>query len=279
MFRECEVTVDGLKIRYLEEGEGSGEPVIMLHGASLGSSADVFDANLRAVAEAGFRALAYDQPGFGLSDDPPDYTLAYRTAFLPRFMSAVGAEKATLVGHSQAGGIVVRTALDHPERVDKVVVVCSGSLLQGIPGFPEPAPAPAPSDSPTTREDVRRILESNLHYRDMITAMVVEKRYQMSVGKNVEAFRKRYRAVEPESTGPRLWERLPEVRAPLLLIYGGKDRNQAAERSEALKERMPDLRLQIIDRAGHLLMWDAFDTYDTLVVEFLKGTLDELLRS
>lgn len=271
MFRECEVTVDGLRVRYLEEGEGSGAPVVMLHGASLGSSADVFDANLRSVAEAGFRALAYDQPGFGLSDNPADHTLAYRTAFLPRFMSAVGAEQAALIGHSQAGAIVVRTALDHPDLVTKVVVVCSGSLLQGLPGFPEPARGPAPGNAPPTREDTRRLLESNLSRREMITARVVEKRHRMSLGKNVEAFRERYRAVEPERPGPRLWERLPEVRAPLLLIYGGRDRNQAAERCEALKQRMPELRLQMIDRAGHLLMWDSPLTYDALVVDFLNG--------
>ena len=270
MFRECEITVDGLKIRYLEEGEESGAPVIMVHGASLGSSADVFDANLRSLAEAGFRALAYDQPGFGLSDNPEDYTLAYRTAFLPRFMSAMGAEKAALIGHSQGGGIVVQTALDHPERVTKVVVVGSGTLLQGIPGFPEPEPAPPPSDAPPSRADVRRILEANLQHREMITAMVVEKRYRMSVGKNAEAFRERYRAVEPERTGPYLWERLPELQAPLFLLYGEQDRNQAAERCEALKERMPELRLQTFNRTRHLVMWDVFDTYNSLVVDFLK---------
>ena len=269
MLRTCEVTVDGLRIRYLEEGEDSGAPVVMVHGASLGSSADVFDSNMRSLAQAGFRALAYDQPGFGFSDNPEDYTLAYRTAFLLRFMSAVGAEQAALIGHSQGGGIVVRTALDHPERVTKVVVVCSGTLLQGLPGFPDPAPAPAPGKTPPTWEDTRRLLESNLSHREMITARVVEKHHRMSQGKNVEAFRERYRAVEPERTGPHLWERLPYVRAPLLLIYGGRDRNQAAERCEALQQRMPELRLQMIDRAGHLLMWDSPETYDALVVDFL----------
>src|SRR5262249_32596196 len=62
------VTVAGLKLRYIEEGEGPA--VIFLHGASLGSSADVFIRNLHPLARAGFRAIAYDQPGFGLSDVP-----------------------------------------------------------------------------------------------------------------------------------------------------------------------------------------------------------------
>ena len=59
------IQVDGLKTRYIEDG--SGPAVICLHGASLGSSADVFERNLGPLAKAGLRVIAYDQPGFGLT--------------------------------------------------------------------------------------------------------------------------------------------------------------------------------------------------------------------
>ncbi len=62
------VQVDGLKTRYIEQG--SGPAVVLLHGASLGSSADVFARNLPTLARAGLRVIAYDQPGFGLTDNP-----------------------------------------------------------------------------------------------------------------------------------------------------------------------------------------------------------------
>jgi len=101
--------VDGLKICYLEEG--SGPAVIFLHGASLGSSARAFERNLPVIGAAGFRAIAYDQPGFGLSDNPNDYTASYRTSFIPKFIDAIGADRAALVGHSQAAGMAVRVAL------------------------------------------------------------------------------------------------------------------------------------------------------------------------
>jgi len=266
---EREVTVDGLKIRYLEEG--SGTPVIMLHGASLGSSADVFERHMGPLADAGFRAVAYDQPGFGLSDAPEDYTLAWRTRFLPQFMSAIDADEAALVGHSQAGGIVVETALDHPDRVAKVLVICSGSLLQGLPGFAPPAHGSAEStDAPPTLEDSRKLLESNLYHKDLITLEVLEKRHGMSVGRNLETFLERQRVVEPKREGPRLWERLMEVKPPMLLLYGKQDRNQAAEKCAKLKELMPDLRLEIIDKACHMLMWDAGEVYDRKSIDFLK---------
>src|SRR5437762_12926517 len=103
------VTVDGLKLRYIEEGEGPA--VLLLHGASLGSSADVFLRNLVPLARAGFRAIAFDQPGFGLSNVPADLSAAYRRDSIPKFLDALPLKTAALVGHSQAGNRAVQLAL------------------------------------------------------------------------------------------------------------------------------------------------------------------------
>src|SRR5437868_15043040 len=104
--------VEGLNIRYLEEG--SGVPAILLHGSSLGSSADVFRRNLRALGAQGIRAIAVDLPGFGKSDETD--SAALRKNFVLRFMDALGLRRAAPIGHSSAGGAVVSTALEPPER-------------------------------------------------------------------------------------------------------------------------------------------------------------------
>ena len=59
--------VDGTRIRYLDTGHGP--PVVFLHG--LGASMYAWRKNLAAVAAAGFRVIAFDNRGFGLSDKPP----------------------------------------------------------------------------------------------------------------------------------------------------------------------------------------------------------------
>src|ERR671924_890616 len=121
------VQVDSLKTRYIEEGTGSA--VILLHGASLGSSADVYERNLKPLASAGVRAIAYDQPGFGLTDNPTDYSVGYRRRFIALFMDALGLQRAALVGHSQAGSMAVGLALEQPNRISKIMILGSGSLL------------------------------------------------------------------------------------------------------------------------------------------------------
>ncbi|OLC69963.1 MAG: hypothetical protein AUH87_05440 [Deltaproteobacteria bacterium 13_1_40CM_4_54_4] len=125
------VQIDGLKTRYIEDG--AGPAVILLHGASLGSSADVFERNLKPLAAAGVRAIAYDQPGFGLTDNPSDYSVAYRTRFIMMFMDGLGIQSAALVGHSQADNMTVRLAFEYPQRISKVMIVGTGSLLPPLP--------------------------------------------------------------------------------------------------------------------------------------------------
>src|SRR3954471_1216196 len=126
------VSVDGLNLRYIEQGEGPA--VILLHGASLGSSADVFIRNLGPLARAGFRAIAFDQPGFGLSDVPTDLSPAYRRDSIPKFMDALGLKQAALVGHSQAGNPAVQLALADPSRYSHIIVLGTGSLLPPLDG-------------------------------------------------------------------------------------------------------------------------------------------------
>ena len=82
------VSVDGLKIRYLEAG--SGPPVIMVHGAQTFLSADVFTGVMGPIADGGFRVIAYDQPGYGLSDNPSDYRVSYRMTFITKLMDVLG---------------------------------------------------------------------------------------------------------------------------------------------------------------------------------------------
>src|SRR5256885_14630384 len=130
--KENFIKVQGLRIRTFEEG--SGPAVLLLHGASLGSSADIWAGNLADLAAHGLRVIACDQPGFGLSDDPGDFSVAYRTRFVLAFMDALRLPKACLIGHSQSGRIAVSLALEHGERVPGVVVLATGSLLPPLPG-------------------------------------------------------------------------------------------------------------------------------------------------
>jgi len=269
------VTVDGLRLRYVEEGQGPA--VLFLHGASLGSSADVYLRNLGPLARAGFRAVAFDQPGFGLSEVPADFSAAYRRDSIPKFMDALSLKTAALVGHSQAGNTAVQLALKEPGRYTHVIALGTGSLLPplgGEGGGNEAAAQQRVAAGEPTVEDTRKALEATLFHRELITPEELALRHARSVGRNYEAFVARNAAAEaapakePETP---LWQRLVELRMPLLLIFGREDRAHAAERAKLLKEKYPQLNLHVVPGCRHLVPWDAADEFVRLSVPFLKS--------
>ncbi|HEY1265897.1 MAG TPA: alpha/beta hydrolase, partial [Candidatus Binatia bacterium] len=215
------IEVDGLKTRYLEEG--SGPAVLLLHGASLGSSADVFERNLGPLAGYGLRVIAFDQPGFGGTDNPKDYSPAYRRRFIIPFMDALGLQKASLMGHSAAGAMAVGLAFDQTPRIAKAVILGTGSLLPPLPGGGKAGAGEGEEGGaaePTAAES-RALLEANLFNHSLITPEVLEKRHRMSLGKNFQAFLERGKV--PRGGGKEavpIWERLHQLPVPLLMMYG-----------------------------------------------------------
>jgi pimeloyl-ACP methyl ester carboxylesterase len=272
------VTVQGLRTRYLDQGEGP--PALLLHGASLGSSADVWRRNLGPLAARGVRVIAYDQPGFGLTDDPPDWDLGFRTFFTLAFMDALGLDRASLVGHSQAGAMAVRLALTNPDRVSGVVVLGTGSLLPPLPdaaGKKGPAEGEEGGESEPTEAEARALLEANLFRHALITDDEVALRLRMSTGKNYRAFQARKSAGASARAGDGgqkdkpLWQRLTEIRQPLLMIYGREDRGDAAKRAELAKQQFPALDLHVVPDCKHLVQWDAADAFHRLAGPVLGG--------
>jgi pimeloyl-ACP methyl ester carboxylesterase len=273
-------TVDGLNTRYLEEG--SGVPAIMLHGSSLGSSADVFRRNLKALGGQGVRAIALDLPGFGKSDPSEDVGGGYRKKFILRFMDKLGLEKAALIGHSSSGNPAVSIALDNPDRVSHVMVLGTGSLLPPLEtggtkvgGREEAAQARLEERmvrKEPTLDDTRALLEANLFHHELITDEELALRHQSSIGRCFEEFVRRH-AAGGEGGGKKpavpLWQRLTELKQPLLLIYGRNDRARAEERATLLKQRYPQLDLHFADGCKHLVPWDAADLFHRLAVPFL----------
>ena len=273
-------TVDGLNIRYLEDG--AGVPAILLHGSSLGSSADVFGRNLPALAAGGVRAIAVDLPGFGKSDPAPDLSGAARNAFILRFMDELGLKHTALIGHSSSGGPAVSIALKTPDRVSHVIVLGTGSLLPPLEasgtkvGGREGAAQARLEERMVKQEptiaDTHALLEANLFHHELITDEELALRHQNSVGRCFEQFVRRHAAAgEDGGIKPSvpLWQRLVDLKQPLLLIYGRNDRARAEERATLLKERYPQLDLHFADGCKHLVPWDAADLFHKLAVPFL----------
>ena len=266
------VTVDGLDVRYIERGAGMA--VILLHGGSLGSSADVYRRNLQPLAVDGLRIIAVDHPGYGLSGTPTDYSAKARSAFVLCFMDVLGIANGALVGHSIAGGLALGLAFAHPERISAVVVLGSGPLLPPLPVAGahlsrRPARAETGPPSEPTLEETRSGLEAMLYHRELVTPDELALYHSHSTGRCFEASVLRLKNSNGPITDPDLWKRLSETPVPLLMIYGAQDRADAGARAQFLKKLQPGLDLHIVENCKHLVQWDATADFHRLAIPFL----------
>lgn len=112
------VDVDGSRIWHREAGQG--QPVLFLHGfPQTGYCWRLMPERLG----HRFRLLMPDVPGFGASEAPDRHDAGVVASMLTRYLDAVGAPEAIVVGHDWGGAFALRLALDHPERVPRLVVV------------------------------------------------------------------------------------------------------------------------------------------------------------
>ena len=274
------VSVDALKLRYIEEG--SGPSVLFLHGASLGSSADVFLRNLGPFARAGFRAVAFDLPGFGLSDIPAKQSVPQQRNSIPKFIDAAGLGKTALIAHSRSGGFAIQLALEDPSRYSHVIILGTGSLLplqtEAQVGRYEAVQARVDkemAEKEPTLEDARKLLQADTFNHALISDEDVAIRHSRMIGRNFKAHQERQNQEAPAGGAAKpskpLWERLAELKMPLLMIFGREDRAHAGERAELLKKMHPEINLHIVNGCKHMVHWDAFDDLMRLGVPFLKS--------
>ena len=274
------VSVDGQKLRYIEEG--SGPSVLFLHGASLGSSADVFLRNLGPFAKAGFRAVAVDLPGFGLSDIPAKQSVPQQRNSIPKFIDAASLGKTALIAHSRSGGFAVQLALEDPSRYSHVIILGTGSLLplqtEAQVGRYEAVQARVDkemAEKEPTLEDARKLLQADTFNHSLISDEDIAIRHSRMVGRNFKAHQERQNQEAPAGGAAKpskpIWERLSELKMPLLMIFGREDRAHAGERAELLKKQQPQINLHIVNGCKHMVHWDAFDNLMRLGVPFLKS--------
>lgn len=143
------VSVDGMQVRFLREGDGPA--VLLLHGS--GSSLEAFDEVATRLRPA-HEVIRLDLPGCGSTGPRPDrdYRIESYVTFLDRFLEGQSVERCVLAGHSLGGNIAWNFALAHPGRVRRLVLMNA----TGYPGKTLPV-AIRLARNPLTRPLLRRL--------------------------------------------------------------------------------------------------------------------------
>lgn len=258
---------DGLKIHYHERG--SGQPVVFLHGGGQGASGiSNWKQNLDYMAQHGYRALAPDALGYGLSSKPEDATfdLALLNDGLQRFLDALGIHKASLVGNSMGGAMAIKFAQEFPHRVEKLIVMGPGGIGEmsryaAMPGIQMLFRLGQDPAGPT-REKLRQMFEMIVYDKRLITDSLIEERYEVAVTQP----RRVFQTLRLDNLSPRLGE----LKMPFLVLWGRDDKFCPVEGGMEIIKACDSARLVVFSQCGHWVQTEKAAVFNKLCVDFLQ---------
>jgi len=249
------VQVQGMSVHLRDEGPRDDPvPVVLLHGTS--SSLHTWEGWAQAL-RAGRRVIRFDLPGIGLTGPPPDadYRIERYVHFVAAMLDELGVSRCALAGNSFGGQVAWETALAHPERVEKLILVDAA----GYPFQPESLPlgfliARIPLLNRLMEFTLpRRVIESSLRnvYADpgKVTPELVDRYFELTLREgNRRALARRF-AQAPAGIHP---ERIAALKVPTLILWGRRDRLIPPGDAERFHRDIAGSRLIAFDRLGHV---------------------------
>jgi 2-hydroxymuconate-semialdehyde hydrolase len=266
---EIGVTIDCGGLGTNVHDRGSGRPVVLIHGSGPGVSAW---ANWRLVIPGlakQFRVIAPDMAGFGYTDRPAGfaYNKAAWVAQVISMLDALGLEKADLVGNSFGGAIALATAIQHPARVGRLVLMGSVGL-----SFPITPALDAVWGYTPSIENMRGLLDIFAYDRSLVNDELAELRYRASIQ---PGFQESFAAMFP---APRQrWvdalasaeEAIRAIPHEALLIHGREDQVIPPSVSLRLLQLIERAQLHMFGQCGHWTQIEHSARFTQLVAHFL----------
>lgn len=244
-------TIEGVRVRYVDQGEGPA--VVLIHGFA--SSLETWSAVMPALVDHGHRAIALDLRGFGWTDRPPgDYSSEAQARLVLGLLDQLGVERAAFVGHSYGAGVTLRLALIAPERVTRIALYDAWAYDGQLPAFFHLARADAVGEAMFAtwygeRAEDRMALafhDQRFVTMDLIDAVEASLQRPGTYAAALAAVRAmHYEEVE---------DRYRTISHDALLLWGREDRVTPLEIGERLARELPGARLVVYPGCGHFPM-------------------------
>jgi len=254
---------------------GEGDPIFVLHGGP-GMEADYFLPFLNEL-ETQARLIYIDQPGHGLSDRTPlslKYTMQGAVDAIEGLREAMGLESITLLGHSYGGFISQLYAVQHPERVARLILVDTAPswdwTFEASANIARYGTADQRNLPRGLSEDERLRIMFPLYFSPQDQAMadafldrvILSPRPWIDLPKTAE-----YKFFDMSET-------LGEITAPALILVGEDDLITTPKQARKLASLLPNAQLHVFPNTGHNPFVEETAEFNRVVAEFLTATAD-----
>lgn len=266
------VEIDGVRVHYQEAGDQSNPVLVLIHGFA--SSTLVWSKVFLSLAQAGFRVIAVDLLGYGYSGKPRngEYTIAGQAGLLIRLLERLGIKRATLVGSSYGGAVAATCALDHPQHVEKLILV--GTVNNNEPLrfklmriFSSPVLGDVVSPLLIGSRRLLRIRMKGVYDRHewvLDERRVDARHFPLRASGTQRAIVRTVRGWDAE----RISRDAHLIRQPTLLLWGENDLEIPLADGERLHAEIPGSRLMVFLNCGHLPHEEYPEAFTKLVSDF-----------
>jgi pimeloyl-ACP methyl ester carboxylesterase len=249
------LTVQGIDIHYKDEGDG---PVlVLLHGVC--ASLYTWDGWTDALKDR-YRVIRLDLPGWGLTGAAGDtaINLEKMTVVMEEFLDRLGVESFYLAGNSLGGYFAWNYALTHPDQVRKVVLLDPVCYPQSPPWFMRVAKYSLLSFLPR-RILPKYMISMNVRavYGDTsrIDPHLYDLYFDMAMREgNKQGYMDSFRFMARQCTNEALSQGVSDIRVPVLLMYGSKDKWVPPEHEALWKQDLPGVECIVYEGVGHVPM-------------------------
>jgi pimeloyl-ACP methyl ester carboxylesterase len=267
-------------LRYHEAGEGP--PLLLLHGSGPGVTGwRNYRGNLAVFAEH-FRCLVLEFPGFGVSDDFGGHPMLDAQGSVVAFADALGLERVDVIGNSMGGGVGINFAINHSERVGKLVTIGGIGVNIFSPGPSEGIRLLQEFTEEPTRQRLIDWLHSMVYDPALVTADLIEERWALATDPDtLQAARRMYGKAAfaammdmmRNADFPMPWALMHKVKAPTLLTWGRDDRVSPMDMGLLPMRTIPHAELHVFPNCGHWVMIEAKAAFERTVLSFLTQNL------
>lgn len=266
------IEVEGVPVHYQEAGDINSPPMILIHGFA--SSNLVWSKVLLLLADAGFRVIAPDLPGYGYSGKPGhlDYTITSQAAMVVGFLKKLGIEKMVLVGSSYGGAVAATIALDHPALVEKLILVGAVTnnkptrhMLMRLLGSPVIGDILSPllaSSLTLLRRRMKRVYDR--HSWELDERRVQARHLPLRARDTHRAIIRTVRRWDAD----RISRDAHLISPPSLIMWGENDREVPLRDGERIHQEIPNSRFIVFQECGHIPHEEYPERFTEVVSEF-----------
>jgi 3-oxoadipate enol-lactonase len=262
--------INGIEIYY--EVHGSGRPMVFL--SETACDGEVWKINQVPEFSRDHRVIIHDYRGTGQSSKPSiDYTTSMFAEDVVALMDDLGAADAIIVGHSMGGRVAQLLALDHPEKVHKLVLASTGAHYPQTKGLPLKICKEMIEWGYEKYEREHTILvgwteEYVKNHPEKIDRYLKVRMHNLCP---VEFYLRHLIARQSHDTS----KRLKEIKQPALILVGEGDRNMTSEinhrmSSEVLAKGIPNSRLVVLPNERHSYFFSNPDEAHRVIREFIR---------